>query len=93
MINCILSGMADGSQGGGDKRGSRKFHLASTPSRTSLTRVCLNIKNAWQRHRHLAAVALSWRGARAVAEEFRRRGSNGHEWILSLSRSTAPLVI
>ena len=31
----------------------------------------------------LAAVALSWRGMRAVAEEFRRRGSSGHEWILS----------
>jgi hypothetical protein len=31
----------------------------------------------------LAAIALSWRGMRAVAEEFRRRGSNGHEWVFS----------
>ena len=41
----------------------------------------------------LAAVALSWRGMRAVAEEFRRRGSSGHGAIYLLSRSTAPLVI
>jgi len=61
-----------------------KFNLAYDTIEDIFDKSAPEYKRLMARDRDiLAAVALSWRGMRAVAEEFRRRGSKGHEWIFA----------
>jgi hypothetical protein len=85
IINYILSERADRkTKAAAISEAVDKFHLAYDTIEDIFDKSVPEYKKRMAKDTDiLAAVALSWRGMRAVAEEFRRRGSSGHEWILS----------